>query len=752
VGLFVLSASLSATGNVTQKPAPDFEKEVRPVLQNLCASCHTGPNAPAGINPTQYRSMAEVQKASKEFERMLVALKAGTMPPPGSKQPTANERKKLIADLEAVLSGDCKLPNPGRVTIRRLNRTEYANTIRDLVGIEFKRTDDFPSDDVGYGFDNIGDVLSISPLLLEKYLLAAEQIAEEAIVSGGLKPKRYEGSELQATEGRSFSSTGDSVLFTAGAVYVDHTFTVGGNYRLKVQAYGQQAGPDPARMVIAVDGKAQPAFDVPQKADKPGEFEIPITVAAGKRRIQVSFINDFYNPNDPNPQNRDRNLVVGFIDISGTSGSLDYAALPESHRRIIPAPAAKGQEMATARTQITAFASRAFRRPATPEEIERIMAVVKMGLDNKETYERCVQLGVMATLTSPHFLFRVEPQLKPGEALGSYAMASRLSYFLWSSMPDRTLLDLAAADKLKDPQVLKEQVDRMLADPRADTLTTNFGAQWMQIPKFMNANPDRKKFMSWSPQVKNAMRTEALETFRYVFAGNRPITEFLEADYVIVNDQLAFYYGIPDVEGKQFRKVTVDPNLRGGIVSLGAVLTLTSNPNRTSPTKRGKWVLEQILGTPPPPPPPGADQLPENPKGELPKTIREQLEIHRNNPDCASCHALLDPLGFSLENFDGAGAHRYSENDVRIDPSGELPDGEKFKGLAELKKVLMGRKDQFTRAFGEKLLTFALGRGLTFADNCHLDELVKAAKEDEYRPKALIHAIVQTDAFRKQGN
>lgn len=751
VGVFLLSALQPVRA---QSQAPDFEKHAKPVLQTFCAPCHSGKAPPAGINPTQYRSMADVQKAPREFERILVALRAGTMPPAGSKQPTVAERKKLIADLEAILSGDCKIPNPGRVTIRRLNRTEYTNTIRDLVGIEFRRSDDFPSDDVGYGFDNIGDVLSISPLLMEKYLFAAEQIAEEAIVAGGSKPQRYGGSELQATEGRSISIEGESVLFTAGAVFADHNFVVGGSYRVKIFAYGQQAGPDPCRMQISVDGRpVQTPIDVRQVQEKQGEFEIPITVAAGKHRVQVAFLNDYYQPDDPNPRNRDRNLVITALEISGTGpGSLDYASLPETHRRIIPAPPAKGKEIETARAQLTAFANRAFRRPATSEEIERVMAVFNLGHKGKEPYERSMQLGVTAILTSPHFLFRAEPQLKAGELLPSYQMASRLSYFLWSSMPDQTLFELAAQDKLKDPAVLRAQVDRMLLDRRAETLTTNFGAQWLQIPKFMNASPDRRKFSNWGPQIKNAMRQEALATFRYVFFNDRPITEFLEADYVVVNDALAFYYGIPDVTHKEFLPVKVDPNMRGGIVSLGAVLTLTSNPNRTSPTKRGKWILEQILGTPPPPPPPGADQLPEAPKGELPKTIREQLEKHRADPECASCHAQLDPLGLSLENFDGSGAFRYKEGEVRIDPVGELADGTVFRGLGELKKVLTGKKDQFTRAFGEKLLVYALGRGLTLADNCALDELVDAAKKNEYRPRSILHAIVQTDAFRKQGN
>lgn len=749
VALFLIGASQAASADGT--PA-DFEKQVKPVLKTYCSPCHEGKTPTAGINPTQYRTMAEVQKAMPEFERILAALKAGTMPPPNAKQPTANERKALISNIESVLAGDCKLPDPGRVTIRRLNRTEYSNTIRDLVGIEFRRTDDFPSDDVGYGFDNIGDVLTVSPLLLEKYLFAAEQIAEEAIVTSVAKSQRYEGNELLAAEGRTITERGDSRLFTAGTVYVEHAFPVGGDYRIKVLAYGDQAGPEPCKMTIGIDGIAQGPMDVPQKSDKPGLFEVPVNVKPGKHRVEVKFLNDYYNPNDPDAKNRDRNLVVAAIEVAPPSGAkLDYSHLPPSHLRIVPSPPVPGKEVDSARQVLTTFATRAFRRPATSEEIERVLTVFKAGQANKESYERSIQLGVTAILTSPNFLFRVEPQTKPGADLNSWQVASRLSYFLWASMPDKVLFDLATQDKLRDKQVLAQQVDRMLADPKADTLTTNFAAQWLQIPKFMNSNPDRKKYGSWNPQLKAAMRQEALSTFRYVFFNDRPLTEFLDGDYVVVNDALAFFYGIPDVKGKEFRRVEVDPDLRGGVYTMGAVLTLTSNPNRTSPTKRGKWILEQVLGTPPPPPPPGADQLP-GAKDQAPKSIREQLELHRKNPDCASCHALLDPLGFALENFDGVGVHRYSEDSVPIDASGELIDGTKFKGLKELKKALGSRKDQFTRAFAEKLLTYALGRGMKLADNCIIDDVADAAIKNEYRPKTMIHAIVQSDAFRKQGS
>ncbi|MEQ1932470.1 MAG: DUF1592 domain-containing protein [Fimbriimonadaceae bacterium] len=749
VGSSALLVTAALMGGADVKP-PDYGKEILPVMKTYCASCHDNKVPPGGVNPIQYRNSLEVQKASVEFERVIRALKAGTMPPASAKQPTAAERAKLIESLETLLSGDCKLPDPGRVTIRRLNRTEYANTIRDLVGIDFKETEDFPSDDVGYGFDNIGDVLTVSPLLLEKYLQAAEKIAERAILVGNPQPIRYEGEGLLADQGRNFTEDG-SVLYTNSEVYVNHAISVGGSYRLKVRACGMQAGPDPCRMQILVNGKPVQEFDVPQRADKPTDFEFPISFEPGRHRIAAAFTNDFYNPTDPKVTNRDRNLIVHAIEITGPTGSIDYARLPESHRRIIPAKPAPGDELNAARKNLTDFATRAFRRPATTEEVERVLQVFKLGQKNKEPFEKSMQLSVQAILTSPNFLFRVENDLGKPRDLTGYELASRLSYFLWSSMPDAELTSLAATNKLQDSKVLEAQVKRMLADTRSSALIRGFGAQWLLLPKFANFAPDRKLFNQFDNSIKSAMRTEALMFFGHVLQENRSVLDFLDCDYTFVNDKLAFYYDIPDVTGPEFRRVKVDQKQRGGVITLGATLCLTSNPTRTSPTKRGKYVLEQILGTPPPPPPPGADQLKETPKGALPVSIRQKLAEHRKNPDCASCHDQLDPLGFGLENYSPVGQWRYSDEGGDVDSSGTLADGTKFSGPGELKKILLSRKDLFLRSFAEKLLTYALGRGLTLSDNCGVDDIVKVSNLSESKMHSMLTSVVLTDAFRKQG-
>ncbi|MEQ1823742.1 MAG: DUF1592 domain-containing protein [Fimbriimonadaceae bacterium] len=747
LGLLAFGAMLLGE-SATQ--TPDYKRDVLPVLQTYCGACHDSKNPPGAINPLIYRTETDVRDANKEIERVIIALKAGTMPPTNAKQPTRAERNRMIEGLETILSGDCKIPDPGRVTLRRLNRTEYANTIRDLVGIEFKETEDFPSDDVGYGFDNIGDVLTVSPLLLEKYLQAAEKIAERAIIAGGPQATAYEGEGLLAEKGRNITELG-SVLFVNGEVYVVHPVEIGGSYRLKVRACGNQAGPDACKMVILVDGKPAQSFDVPQKPDKPTDFEIPVSLERGSHRIAVAFTNDYYNANDPNPANRDRNLIVLSIELTGPTGVIDPSRLPETHRRIIPSRPPVGEEMNFGRRYLSEFASKAFRRPVTSEETERVMQVFKLGQKNKEPFERCMQLGVQAILTSPHFLFRVESDLGKPRDLTGYEMASRLSYFLWSSMPDAELLTLAAKNQLQDAKVLEAQVRRMVADKRAQAFVNGFGAQWLLLPKFSNFNPDRKLFNQFDGAIKSAMRREALMLFDYVTRENRPTTDFLDCDYTFVNDKLAYYYDIPDVNGSEFRLVKVDKTRRGGVVTLGSTLCLTSNPTRTSPTKRGKYVLEQILGSAPPPPPPGADQLKEKAKGSAPRSIREQLAEHRKSPDCASCHDQLDPIGFGLENYSAIGQWRYNDEAGEVDSSGILSDGTKFSGPGELKAILLAKKPDFIRSFAEKLLTYALGRGLTLADKCSVDDIVKASGANQDKMHSLLVGVVLTDAFRKQG-
>ncbi len=761
--VFGLVAALSALGiagyesvngsvSVQATRTVEYAKDVKPVVTKFCIGCHTGKNAPAGIDLSKAKSDSDLQKSESDWERVVRALRANEMPPPAAPQPSLEQREQLIASIQTIVSGNCKLQDPGKVTIRRLNRTEYTNTIRDLMGVDFKAAADFPNDDVGYGFDNIGDVLTISPLLLEKYLDAAEKIASMAIITSGSKSVRYEGERLSQVEGTSVTGEGDRNFFASATSTIDHVFSVGGAYRIKIGAYGTHAGTEPPKMRLTLDGREVQTVDVRAVSGKPGEYEIPLDVTAGKRAIGITFTNDFYEPSNPDSTKRDRNLIVSFLEVVGPIGG--SGALTDTTARIVPSVPPAGQELIAARQQLSAFASRAFRRPVRPDEVDGLLRVFKVPLANKESYLKCMQVAVTAALVSPQFLFRVEldpKSSKDSRLLEGHEIASRLSYFLWSSMPDEELLKLAAGGKLNEPKAIEAQVDRMLKDPKSASLTATFGDQWLQMGKLGGLRPDPRRFPEFLQSIRNLMVRETHMFFADVVANDRSILEFLDSKHSFLNNALAAYYGIPGVEGSQMRRVELNTERRGGLLGMGSILMLNSNPTRTSPTKRGKWILEQILGTPPPPPPPGADQLASKPNDKLKMTLRQQMEAHRSNPDCASCHSKMDPMGFSLENYNAVGSWRFrDEGDVDVDASGLLPDGTKFNGPAELKAILMSKKDQFARSLAEKLLIFALGRGVTLRDDCAIEDIAKACRDKEYRFSAMIKAIAVSEPFRKR--
>lgn len=744
-------ASRTETSQQSQERTVSFAKDVRPQMQKWCAGCHTGKNPPANVDPLKAKTDADVQKDDVTWERIARAIRSGHMPPEGSPQPTQEQRTFLVSAIESIISGNCTLRDPGRVTIRRLNKAEYVNTIRDLMGVNFRGAEGFPSDDVGYGFDNIGDVLTLSPLHLEKYLDAAETIVAEAIALPGAKTTRIEASFLPAAQGTNPTNEGDRSFFTNAVINLDHDFKLAGAYRIRVHAFGQQAGPEACRMRISVGSNGQD-FTVSAIAEKPADYEFPVEVAAGRRRIGIAFTNDFYDPDNPNPRQRDRNLIVRHVEIIGPFG--DKVALPPSTTRWIPQQPAPGQEREFAKRYLTAFASRAFRRPVESEELDGLLRVFDVAHKFKEPFNRSMQVAMTAVLVSPQFLFRAELDPKPNDAkasreLNGWELASRLSYFLWSSLPDEELVQLAQTKRLTDPKTLEAQVDRMLKDPKAKALGDNFAAQWLQLRKLADFRPDPRSYTSFSPTIRSAMLTESLMFFNDIVAHDRSILEFLESRHTFVNNALAAYYDIPGVQSNEFRRVELPNNTRGGLLGQGSILTLTSNPTRTSPTKRGKWVLEQILGTPPPPPPPGADVLAPAKPGTALKTLRQQMDAHRQKPDCMSCHSRMDPLGFGLENYDAVGRWRFRDTDeTEIDSTGVLPDGTKFSGPAELRQVLLSRKDQFAHALSEKLMIYALGRGVTLRDDCSIDEVTARVKQENFRISAIIKGIVLSEPFR----
>ncbi|HEY2840145.1 MAG TPA: DUF1592 domain-containing protein [Pirellulales bacterium] len=763
-GLAVLALAGSSRG----AEEDFFKSRLEPFLTKHCLDCHSGDEPAAKLNLDAFKDAASVRGDHKTWGKVVDYLEAGIMPPEDQQQPAADEVLAVTGWVSGELAkfDDSGRRNPGRVTIRRLNRVEYANTVRDLIGVDFKPADDFPSDDVGYGFDNIGDVLTLPPLLMEKYLAAAEKIATQAIVSG--KPTEPITARFAAEKLRSSLDPADGkatgALFANGAVSTEFSFPAAGDYVLRASAFGEQAGRDACRMALRIDDKNAAEVDVPATAEKPAVYEGRLTVAAGKHTISAAFLNDYYSPTEADPAQRDRNLFVDYLELEGP---IDHTSrLPESHRRILfrepPEDDAKGKsadpkEVANcAREILSRFATRAYRRPVTAEEVDRLMRVFDVGRQADEagqaagTFAAGIQLAVQAILVSPHFLFRVELDSgndsdAPVQKLNDYQLASRLSYFLWSSMPDDELSRLAAAGELGKPENLAAQVNRMLADKKSAALVENFAGQWLQIRNLSLAAPDRARFKGFDDGLRNAMLKETEMFFESVLHEDRSVLDLIDADYTFLNEELAKHYGIEGVEGSEFRRITLTDKRRGGVLTQASVLTITSNPTRTSPVKRGKWIMEQLLGTPPPPPPPGVPELEQT---ELKGTLRQKMEQHRANAACAVCHNRMDPLGFAFENFDAIGRWRDRDDDAEIDPSGTLPGGQKFSGAAELRTILKSKPERFARNLARKMLTYALGRGLEPYDNQAIGEIAARMAADDYKSSSLVLAVVNSEPFR----
>jgi hypothetical protein len=748
-GLFVSSKSKRERQLEAQKQA--FDKKVQPLLSQFCYSCH-GEKKKGDLDLRIYANAESAAKDRAVFEKVMKHLQAHEMPPENKPQPSPSERDTIVNWISTqFFPCDCDNPDPGRVTIRRLNRAEYNNTVRDLVGVRFQPARDFPADDSGYGFDNIGDVLSVSPVLLEKYLAAAESIMDEAILSGEATNgpvKRFPTDKLECSADSARFGTSGRILYREGEVFKTVSIPTSGEYILRARAFGQQAGPDPARMEFRLDGQALKVVDVKAVEAEPAIYETHLSLQPGDKRIGAAYINNYVNPKDPDPANRDRNLVIDYLELAGPIGP---QPLPETHKRIFirqPTPATK---LECARDIVSAFARRAFRRPLRSEELDRLMTLFRSMDADGEGFENSIKFVLEAVLVSPDFLFRGETILpSKGERLArpidEYALASRLAYFLWSSMPDEELFAQAEHKTLRHN--LEAQVRRMLKDPKAAALAENFAGQWLQLRNLKLAAPDAKIFPEFNDALRASMQKETELFFDNILNGNRSILEFINADYTFVNEPLARLYGLNGVTGEQFRRVSLQGTRRGGLLTQASVLTITSNPTRTSPVKRGKWVLENILGTPPPPPPANVPELKEGKEAALTGTLRQRMEQHRADPNCASCHARMDPIGFSFENYNAIGVWRDKEGDMAIDPSGVLVGGDAFKSPDELKGLLSNKKrEEFVRCLAEKMLTYALGRGLEYYDKCAVDRIVKNVAKAHYQFDTLILEVAQSVPF-----
>ncbi|MBW3623627.1 MAG: DUF1592 domain-containing protein [Armatimonadetes bacterium] len=588
-----------------------FEKSVQPFLKTSCYPCHSGNRPQARLGLDKFTDENSIVENKEEWSKVLSHVNMRTMPPPGFPKPSEEAIGHFTGwvgnKLASLNQTECsEAVSPGRVTLRRLNRLEYKNTIRDLMGVDFTGVEDFPSDDVGYGFDNIGDVLSLPPMLMEKYLGAAEEI-----------------------------------------------------------------------------------------------------------------------------------VAKGYPSV--------VKALPKD-------PAARE---AYAREVLTKFTRRAFRRPVQPAEVDRLINLVKLSEKHKLGFDEGMKLALGATLVSPHFLYRIEQNRAVGGAktyrLGNYELASRLSYFLWSSMPDETLFAKASAGKLRDSKELEAEVRRMLKDPKAKGLVENFGSQWLQTRRLKEFKPDPEEFPNFDEKLRAAMLAETDLFFEAVVKEDRSVLDFLDGDYTFVNERLAKHYGIPGIKGPNFRRVSLKGTNRGGVITQASILTLTSNPTRTSPVKRGKWIMEQLLNDAPPPPPPNVPELEETKAVSAALPLRKRLEQHREDPKCASCHSRMDPMGFALENFDGTGQWRTQDGKFKIDATDKLPDGRMINGASGLSKILKENKEQFAKALTERMMTFALGRGLENYDHCAVDAISDTLKKNDYKISSLMIAIVKSDPFQMRG-
>lgn len=754
----LLLASLAAPrarGDADPAQSSNYQKDVAPFLAKYCTSCHGGGAPKGGLKLDTFPDAASALKERETWENAQLLVEDQSMPPKGKPQPTAAEREAFIAWAQSALSTvDCTAPpNPGRVTMRRLNRSEYNNTIRDLVGVHFRPAADFPSDDVGYGFDNIGDVLTLPPLLMEKYLAAAAAVMDEAIQTP--EAAQTVSNRVVHKDSRGLGTTGDEV-----AIAVDFPFS--GEYDLVVTAWGDQAGDEPAKMGLKLDGQPANPEPIEVKGGRRGarEFSQRIKATRGEHTVAAVFLNDFHDENIPDRRRRDRNLHVDQVAIVGPYNA-EPAPPGEIHRRLFAPGEAAPDEESRSRAILADFAGRAFRRPAPLDGIDRYVALARKVRGDGNSPERAVQVALTAVLVSPNFLFRAEldpatpdPTGKDGRgeaiSLDDWELASRLSYFLWSSMPDPELFEAAQRGRLRDPAELERQALRMLRDPKADALVENFATQWLTIRRLDTIVFDRKRFPDFDNRLRRDMLEETSRFFAHVMRDDSiGIQDLLDGQYSFLNERLAKHYGIEGVQGDEFRRVELTDGRRGGVVTQGSVLAVTSNPTRTSPVKRGKYILEQILGTPPPPPPPDVPELAE--EGEALKgTLRQRMEQHRANPSCASCHARMDGLGFALENFDPVGAWRDKDGPDAIDASGELPDGTKFDGPSELRQVLRKQQDRFRKTFVEKLLTYALGRGLDYDDACVVDAIAGASEAGGDRFGRIVAEIAKSEPFRRK--
>ena len=781
-----------------------FVQEGLPFLKKYCFSCHAGDAPAAELALNAFSDDLSLIENRDVWDRVLDMVTTGYMPPLESEHhPTMEESDAFVAHIEAIFEHADRTakPDPGRITVRRLNKVEYRNTVRDMLGVDFDPTENFPADDVGHGFDNIGDVLTMSPLLMERYLEAAEAIATRVILVDPPPPsKRYQrGSRLNPRHDDVPDQRFRLLDPTATEAWKSGPFTTGATFFkmfpdeeiiYKATLYVEPDDETPAaetdsqtpvEIVLFIQGKELEEVSPPEALAR----LVGVDPAADNR---IKILKTFeITSRDPKKTQTVEYLVTGIPNIENAGiamvkptegepsvklqirtlwaeGPLDTR--PDSQLEIL-ACTPDIPRVEQTREVLTRLLRRGYRRPPTETEVEELVQFTASVHDDGMKWEAAIQEAIKVILCSPKFLFRLElddrPQGPEPYAIDEFQLASRLSYFLWRSMPDDELFELASQNQLTAN--LELQVKRMLADPKATELARDFGSQWLQIQRIATVTPDPERFPTFGRRLRAAMLKETELFVASIFREDQSVLDLLDADYTFLNKELANHYGITDtqgnwmgqkktvpggeaIKGRAFQRVALQGASRGGILTHASVLTVTSNPTRTSPVKRGRWVLEQVLGSPPPPPPPDVPELEEEHEATTATTLRERLEQHREDPACANCHAKMDAIGFALENYNAIGAFRTKEGELEIDTTAELPDGTAFNGIADLKQLLKDRKQQFVRCLTEKMLTYALGRGLEYYDRPTVDRIVAQLESEGYRSSVLITEIVKSDPFR----
>ncbi len=756
------------------------------LLETYCGRCHNDERMAADLTLSEL-STADLQRGANraQWEKILRMTAQGEMPPRNRPQPSTEERAAFTQWLERSLDGYAEAhPDPGRATIRRLNRAEYANAVRDLLALRVDLSGQLPADDSGYGFDNIADVLSLSPTLMDGYLAVAGKLSRLAV---GLASKRPLVTSYTVPKDGSIMNQGipaydervsDALpLDSRGGAAFDYYAPQDGVYQisgyLNTNTNNEVDRLPEARVSLRVpltagehsigisfrkrhtlDESVQTLRNttdivvLPTRAAEP----LPLDFVVDGARVGGGLVPSYFMSPRFSQANFPRDVLQ--IDVEGPFEASGAGDTPSRRKIFVCRPAKPRDENSCARKILAPLARQAWRRPLRDAELEPLLKLYAAARADSD-FEHGIAAAIEALLVSPGFLFLHEqdpPRARPGTvfALGDQELASRLALFLWSSLPDEELLGLAARQQLHKPAVLERQVTRMLADPRAQALTDNFAGQWLYLRNLEHQRPDVFLFPQFDTRLSSAMKRETELFFASIVRDNGSLLDFISADYTYLNQRLAEHYGIDGVRGTAFRRVQLDPaSQRGGLLGQASILTVTSYGNHTSVVKRGKWILDNLLAAPPPPPPPDVPALKQT-RGGHKLSAREQLELHRADPACASCHVKMDPLGYALENFDAVGAFRQSEDGQALDVSATLPDGTRFSGLAGLRQVLLERRQQFTRAFTERLLTYALGRGLTAADQPTVRRIARAAEHDGYRIRSVIVGIVGSEPFTQR--